>query len=251
MWTIVAWLSTAIAGATLTLAGLLYVFDPGRDHVLRSWTSSGWPWMSEAAMFAPMALLVGGIILAVISAVSLACRRPPDGAAAGNGGMSRALAWLVAVPPANGFVTAITRILSNPAGQYGFSLVVVLPLAVVAASLGHLAWANAIVLVGLVPLAVFLVLRTIEALDTERLEVDTHWGGLGGGMGGWRMSRAAVLLLLAIVTTGGVIAAGVTGAPSTTTNRSASAPSKDPAPATTPAPAPAPKPAPDSPDNKP
>lgn len=213
-----AWLSTVFAGVAITLAGLLYLYDPAKDHVLRPWASSGWPGMAGLAMAAPIALLVGGLILAVIGAVSIVARRPPPPPAAdaddidgdSNTGI---VAWLLAVPPESGFAATMTRILSNPAGQWAFSLLVVLPLTIIGAIYGHLAWPNAILLVGLMPVAVFLILRTIEALDTERLEVDTHWGGLGGGMGGWRMSRAAVLLLLALATTGGAIAAAVTGAP--------------------------------------
>lgn len=39
--------------------------------------------------------------------------------------------------------------------------------------------------------------HALEALRTEDgAGLESHWGGLGGGLGGWRLSRAAVLSLL-------------------------------------------------------
>jgi uncharacterized membrane protein len=45
-------------------------------------------------------------------------------------------------------------------------------------------------------LAVLFLARLIGSLESgESLGVESHWGGLGGGVGGWRVSRAAVYLI--------------------------------------------------------
>jgi len=45
-----------------------------------------------------------------------------------------------------------------------------------------------------------IILLTIHGLEAVRsndgVGVESHWGGLGGGLSGWRISRGAVLLLL-------------------------------------------------------
>lgn len=48
-------------------------------------------------------------------------------------------------------------------------------------------------------------LRLMEALDHEPLEVRSHWGGLGSGLGGWQVSRPAVLLVLTLALTGAAV----------------------------------------------
>lgn len=53
------------------------------------------------------------------------------------------------------------------------------------------------------------VLRDIS--DGNGVGFESHWGGLAGGMGGWRLSPSATTLLLAIMLIGGVIAAGIGG----------------------------------------
>jgi hypothetical protein len=41
------------------------------------------------------------------------------------------------------------------------------------------------------------------------LWIETHWGGLGGGLGGWRVSQALAYLLLAAIMGGLLVAAAV------------------------------------------
>jgi hypothetical protein len=41
-----------------------------------------------------------------------------------------------------------------------------------------------------------LFLHNLEAVD-GRLEISSHWGGLGGGLGGWRVSKSVTYLLAA------------------------------------------------------
>jgi hypothetical protein len=50
-----------------------------------------------------------------------------------------------------------------------------------------------------------LFLHNLEAVD-GRLEISSHWGGLGGGLGGWRVSKSVTYLfaatgLVALLTT--------------------------------------------------
>ena len=40
----------------------------------------------------------------------------------------------------------------------------------------------------------------------ETIEISSHWGGLGGGLGGWRVSPVATLLLLALILLGATLA---------------------------------------------
>lgn len=49
-------------------------------------------------------------------------------------------------------------------------------------------------------LALLAGLRTIRLLGSgESIQFETNWGGIGGGMGGWRLSPAAAFAFLAIV----------------------------------------------------
>ena len=39
----------------------------------------------------------------------------------------------------------------------------------------------------------------VRSLETEkRLSIESHWGGLGGGLGGWRVSRSLTYLLVTV-----------------------------------------------------
>ncbi len=42
----------------------------------------------------------------------------------------------------------------------------------------------------------------------DEIEVNSHWGGLGGSLGGWRVSPITTLLLLALIFLGATITAG-------------------------------------------
>jgi hypothetical protein len=47
----------------------------------------------------------------------------------------------------------------------------------------------------------------------DAVAIDSHWGGLGGGLGGWRLSPISTLLLLALALLGATIATGIERAP--------------------------------------
>ena len=44
----------------------------------------------------------------------------------------------------------------------------------------------------------FLLLEFRRSLNIEAPRVETHWGGLGGGLGGWRISASLAYLVAAI-----------------------------------------------------
>lgn len=48
-----------------------------------------------------------------------------------------------------------------------------------------------------------------EALHYSRPEMRSSWGGLGGGMGGWEISRSAVLLLIVLTFAGAAVIVAV------------------------------------------
>ena len=47
--------------------------------------------------------------------------------------------------------------------------------------------------------------RGLEAVKTEEVAVHTSWGGLGGGLGGWRLSQSATMFLLAAIFAGAAV----------------------------------------------
>jgi hypothetical protein len=53
-------------------------------------------------------------------------------------------------------------------------------------------------------LTLLVAIYAMEAIRTgEGLIVESHWGGLGGGLGGWRASASAVLVVLLLLLLGG------------------------------------------------
>ncbi len=50
--------------------------------------------------------------------------------------------------------------------------------------------------------AVFLFWRLSGAIGREPLGFESHWGGFGGGLGGWRVSSSMALLIAAITVSG-------------------------------------------------
>ncbi|MDP3749699.1 MAG: hypothetical protein Q8Q88_21930 [Phenylobacterium sp.] len=66
-------------------------------------------------------------------------------------------------------------------------------------------------LIGVCGLATLLILFfTLETLRrAEGLFLESHWGGLGGGLGGWRISPAAVLVFLLLVFASATVAVGL------------------------------------------
>jgi hypothetical protein len=79
------------------------------------------------------------------------------------------------------------------------------------AALGLVGWAVVIKEVTSVQAALLLfvgllllicIQELISSIGTEPPEIVSNWGGLGGGLGGWRMSRSLALLLVTIVLAG-------------------------------------------------
>jgi uncharacterized membrane protein YidH (DUF202 family) len=64
--------------------------------------------------------------------------------------------------------------------------------------------AGLMIVCGIVTLA--LAYATMIAIDRpDGFSFETHWGGLGGGMGGWRASRAVILFMLLLVFAGATV----------------------------------------------
>lgn len=58
--------------------------------------------------------------------------------------------------------------------------------------------------------ALVAMVQAIDRLQRgESIELQSHWGGLGGALGGWRLSPVTSLLVLALVLAGGAIGVGV------------------------------------------
>jgi hypothetical protein len=45
--------------------------------------------------------------------------------------------------------------------------------------------------------------------DAKAIELSSHWGGLGGALGGWRLSPVTATVLLALIFLGATVAAGI------------------------------------------
>lgn len=56
----------------------------------------------------------------------------------------------------------------------------------------------AIALLLLLALTVSLVLLFIRSVGVDTPRVESHWGGLGGGLGGWEFSRSLAYLVAAV-----------------------------------------------------
>jgi hypothetical protein len=65
-------------------------------------------------------------------------------------------------------------------------------------------WATLRTVVGLLVLAVFgsvtvlAVVRFMVTMRYEAVEIQSHWGGFGGGIGGWRLSNPLAYLIVAV-----------------------------------------------------
>ena len=61
--------------------------------------------------------------------------------------------------------------------------------------------------------ALFTILVVVDRLAAgSEVEVSSHWGGLGGSLGGWRISQTAILLILALLLVSATLAAsGIAG----------------------------------------
>ncbi len=94
-----------------------------------------------------------------------------------------------------------------------FIATLLLVLALIAVLLQQIALPRAILLVVFATASITTFVRAMELLANEPLEIQGHWGGLGGGLGGWRLSRSVVMLLLALVAAGATIAAATVTRP--------------------------------------
>jgi hypothetical protein len=70
-------------------------------------------------------------------------------------------------------------------------------------------WVRALVLAAVIGVMIFLAagvyFATQRFLGAERGQpfgVESHWGGLGGGLGGWRVSPQVIYLVAALVFAG-------------------------------------------------
>jgi hypothetical protein len=136
-------------------------------------------WAAYTAIFG-IGLLCGAFVLAVVSDISDFW--PPD--ASGS------------VPSVIFFVLAI------------FALIIFCVFAIfvgVGAQTGQSKLTAAAIAILSGGVALVLLVAALRIIDTairlfargERIEVQSQWGGLGGGLGGWQLSRLASLVLLA------------------------------------------------------
>lgn len=112
---------------------------------------------------------------------------------------------------------------TNTAERHRIGLAAVLPTVAVAGTLLLLASvpalpaprAAAALLLGI--LAIISGLRCIELLSAgEPIGFESHWGGLGGGSGGWRLFPASALAILSLSFAGGTLAVLVSEPTATT-----------------------------------
>jgi hypothetical protein len=84
-----------------------------------------------------------------------------------------------------------------------------------------------LILLGLATLAFVVGLLLVLRKDSPT-EIETHWGGYGGGLGGWRVSPALVLLIAALAFGGMLCMAlvGVAGTSAKTPSQSSGAETK-------------------------
>ncbi len=86
---------------------------------------------------------------------------------------------------------------------------VCLLLGLLGVALGETSVPRAVLLAVFSVTTVVTLLMTIDALRFEPLELQSSWGGLGGGLGGWRLSRSAVLLLVSVAFAGAAVVVGI------------------------------------------
>lgn len=90
----------------------------------------------------------------------------------------------------------------------GFSIGGLVILLLVAAIVREIEPASAAVIIICGTLTLFAGMHVVEGLARgDTIEVSSHWGGLGGAMGGWRLSPIATLLVVALILLGTTLAA--------------------------------------------
>lgn len=98
---------------------------------------------------------------------------------------------------------------TQPPLREGALFALCLTVGLIAALFGHLTIPRALVLALFAAAAISLAIHAVAALETDPMELQSGWGGLGGGLGGWRVSRPTVLILLALAFAGVAVAAAV------------------------------------------
>jgi hypothetical protein len=84
--------------------------------------------------------------------------------------------------------------------------------AMVGVAAGEISVVHATLLIVLGGVAIAAFARIIEMLGHgDAIELQSHWGGLGNGLGGWRLSPVTSLILLALFATSGAVAIGLVG----------------------------------------
>jgi hypothetical protein len=98
----------------------------------------------------------------------------------------------------------------DPDEMPGISPIIVFAflLAGLGAANGQITFLSACIVVPLALGALATVYQLLTLINFGgTIEVESRWGGLGGGLGGWRLSREASLLLLALALIAGTVAA--------------------------------------------
>jgi len=111
------------------------------------------------------------------------------------------------------FYTLIRPIIWSTSSRASVASIVLASGVLAGAALREISLTKATLIIVIGSLALFTFVRLSEMMDegSETIELQSNWGGLGGGLGGWHISPATGLLLLALVLTGGVVAIGASG----------------------------------------
>lgn len=181
----------------------------------------GWAWLSGVA--APLGLPPAGW-----NAATLGYALPATGAAAGlsaatlillfrrrgtlsseAGGAGTAGEWTANQPTAEDEARARQSRSDRAALLLGLALAGIVILLLAAAARGEIKPVSAALVLICGTLALLAGSYVLEGLARgDKIEVSSHWGGLGGSLGGWGLSPITALLLLALVFLGATILAG-------------------------------------------
>ena len=156
-----------------------------------------------------IALIGAGLLVAVGSSVGMV--RMPFGGGAGVPGAAVLAAAFVATAAGSALsIAALRQVSFELYDVIGFSMAALLVvLLLTGVALREIAAPRAILLGLSVVAASVAVMRLISRLGDEPIELQTNWGGLGGGLGGWRLSGTAVLLVVALSFGGAAIGIGL------------------------------------------
>lgn len=120
-------------------------------------------------------------------------------------GLAFVLLWRIAPPDADGVV--LDRATRRFVLACAVAGLVVLLVAGAAADLVPPARAALLAILGVISL--MLAFALIEMMARDGFTFESHWGGLGGGMSGWRLSRSVILAVLLLIVTGGTVGVAV------------------------------------------